>query len=97
MCAFFFVWLVLFGFAVLFILFLCVLMYVLLLFGCCLFVFVFVVFCCFVKAAKIEELNRKLRKQRWYNQQRVLGSAYVIVFVLLFCFVVLCCCFVLVV
>ena len=47
----------------------------------------------FVKAAEIEERNRKLRKRRWYHQQKVLSSAYVLVLccvVTLFCVAVLC-------
>ena len=60
--------------------------------------FVFDVFCCVlslvVQAAELEELNRKLRKRRWYHQQKLLNSVYVPVLfccvVLLFCFGVVC-------
>ena len=54
---------------------------------CCCFSMCVVVFLFFVKAAELEELNRKLRKLRWYHQQKVLGSASVIV--LRCCFVLL--------
>ena len=72
------------------------------LFFVCLSVFVGFVMCAVfvVKAAELEELNRKLRKRRWYHQQDVLSSAYDIVlfccFALLFCSVFLYCWFVLV-
>ena len=78
---------------------------------CLLFAFCLFVFCCvccsssfvFVKAAELEELDRKLRKRRWYHREDVLWSASVIVLCscvgVLFCFGVVClyvryCCFV---
>ena len=65
---------------------------IMLLFVFCMFVFsCFCFFCFVVNAAELEELNRKLRKQRWYHQQKVLRSAYVIVlFVLFWCVVFVC-------
>ena len=53
---------------------------------------VFSVCCCvyvFVKAAELEELNRKLRKRRWHHQQKVLRPASVLR--LLCCFDMLFC------
>ena len=59
----------------------------------CLLLLCLVFFELFVKAAELEELNQKLRKQRWHHQQKVLNPAYVRVLrscvVLLFWFVVL--------
>ena len=43
----------------------------------CLFVLL-LCFCFFAKAVGLEERNRRLRKRRWYDQQKVLSSAYVI-------------------
>ena len=53
-----------------------------------------------VKGAELKELNRKLRKRRWYHQQKVSSSAYALVLfccsVVLFCVGVLCLCVLLV-
>ena len=65
---------------------------------------VFAFFVCFVKAAELEELNRKLQKRRWCHQHKAMSSAYVIALcscvAVMFCFGVvrlivflfLCCC-----